>query len=81
MIGDATESWTAIASQLHIYVKDVVKSYRNAIDAGGVSVMEPSRKDGDPDALRGKRSVGKHMVDCNTGRRSIINNEYFIDRR
>lgn len=57
MIADATETWTATTAHLHIYVQDVVGAYQRAVDAGGISVMEPARKEGDPDRRGGVKDV------------------------
>ena len=38
---------------LHVYVPDVDASYERALEAGGVSVDEPKRREGDPDRRGG----------------------------
>ncbi len=53
MIGDAGPQWPAFHSWLHVYVKDVDATYRRALEAGGVSVQEPSQREGDPDRRGG----------------------------
>ncbi|MFD2329097.1 VOC family protein [Cohnella sp. GCM10020058] len=53
MLGEATEKWEATVAQLHIYVEDVRGTYQQAVHAGGVSVMEPARRAGDPDRRAG----------------------------
>jgi PhnB protein len=53
MIGDAGGEWPAIPAFLHVYVDDVDTVYHRALDAGGVSVQAPQRKDGDPDRRGG----------------------------
>jgi PhnB protein len=53
MIGDAGGEWPAFPSWLHVYVQDVDATYRRALEAGGVSVQEPERKEGDPDRRGG----------------------------
>lgn len=53
MIGDAGGEWPAIPAFLHLYVDDVDETYHRALDAGGVSVQAPERKDGDPDRRGG----------------------------
>jgi uncharacterized glyoxalase superfamily protein PhnB len=59
MIADATESWPAAPSFLHVYVDDVDATYRRALEAGGVSVQEPRRKGGDdPDRRGGVKDPG-----------------------
>ena len=49
MIGSGGPEWPAFPSWLHVYVKDVDATYRRALEAGGVSVQEPSQREGDPD--------------------------------
>lgn len=58
MIGDAGEEWPANPSFLHVYVPDVDATYARALKAGGVSVQEPVRKEGDPDRRGGVRDPG-----------------------
>ena len=53
MIGDAGPNWPAFPSWLHVYVKDVDATYRRALEAGGVSVQEPSQREGDSDRRGG----------------------------
>ncbi|MDF2725499.1 MAG: Glyoxalase family protein [Paenibacillus sp.] len=53
MIADATKTWTETVSQLHLYVRDVASTYKRALQAGGLSVMEPARMEGDPDRRGG----------------------------
>lgn len=53
MIGDAGESWPATPCHLHVYVEDVDAAYAKAVEAGGVSVEEPGRREGDPDRRGG----------------------------
>jgi uncharacterized glyoxalase superfamily protein PhnB len=55
MVGDAGPEWPAVPAHLHVYVADVDAVYRRALDAGGVSVKEPERRDGDPDRRGGVR--------------------------
>jgi len=52
MIADEMENMSAMSGLLYIYVKDVDSVYRNAIDAGGVSIHEPK------DEFYGDRSAG-----------------------
>lgn len=52
MIADASGAYPAFPVWLHVYVPDAQATYKKALAAGGVSVQEPVRKDGDPD-LRG----------------------------
>ena len=53
MIADGGGEWPPFPSWLHVYVRDVDATYRRALEAGGVSVQEPQRKDGDPDRRGG----------------------------
>jgi PhnB protein len=52
MIADAGGAYPAFPVWLHVYVPDAQATYKKALAAGGVSVQEPVRKQGDPD-LRG----------------------------
>jgi len=58
MIGDAGGDWPPVPCFLHVYVTDVDDVYRRALAAGGESVEEPNRKDGDTDRRGGVRSPG-----------------------
>jgi uncharacterized glyoxalase superfamily protein PhnB len=53
MLADAGGSYPAFPVWLHVYVPDVDETYRKALEAGGVSVQEPIRKEGDPDRRGG----------------------------
>jgi uncharacterized glyoxalase superfamily protein PhnB len=53
MIADGGGQWPPFPSWLHVYVPDVDAAYRRALDAGGVSVQEPSQRAGDPDKRGG----------------------------
>ena len=53
MLADAGGSYPAFPVWLHVYVPDVDATYRKALEAGGVSVQEPIRKEGDPDRRGG----------------------------
>ncbi|QGG57073.1 VOC family protein [Paenibacillus sp. FSL W8-1187] len=53
MLGEATPAWSATVAQLHLYVEDVKSAYQRAVHAGGKSIMEPTRKEGDPDRRAG----------------------------
>ena len=55
MVGEAGDEWPARTAFLHVYVRDVDETYRRAIDAGGVAVEEPARREGDPDRRGGVR--------------------------
>jgi PhnB protein len=57
-IGDAGCEWPAFPSWLHVYVQDVDATYGRALDAGGISVQEPQRKEGDPDRRGGLKDPG-----------------------
>lgn len=58
MIGEAGGDWAPQPASLHVYVDDVDEVYRRALEAGGVSVEEPRRQDGDPDRRGGVRDPG-----------------------
>jgi PhnB protein len=58
MMGDAGDEWPSIPSFLHVYVPDVDATYARALKAGGVSVQEPVRKEGDPDRRGGVKDPG-----------------------
>lgn len=45
--------WPAFPAWIHVYVPDVDAVYRRALVAGGVSVQEPQRREGDPDRRGG----------------------------
>lgn len=49
MLGEASDDFSAFESLVHVYVPDVDETYRRALDAGGVPVEEPQRREGDPD--------------------------------
>ena len=53
MIADATEAWPAFPAWLHVYVPDVDATYARALAAGGRSLEEPTRREGDPDRRGG----------------------------
>ena len=55
MIADAGGAYPAFPAWLHVYVSDVDATYKKALAAGGVSVQEPVRKQGDPDRRAGVR--------------------------
>ena len=55
MIGEAGGDWPPRPASLHVYVQDVDAVYRRALAAGGASVEEPHRRDGDPDRRGGVR--------------------------
>lgn len=53
MIGDAGGDWKATPCHLHVYVEDVDAAYARALEAGGQSVQEPARREGDADRRGG----------------------------
>jgi PhnB protein len=53
MIADGGGDNLAFPVWLHVYVRDVDASYERALEAGGVSVDEPKRREGDPDRRGG----------------------------
>jgi len=57
MLADATEAWPAIPCYVHVYVRDVDKAYKKALDAGATSVQEPVKKD-DADKRGGVKDAG-----------------------
>ena len=58
MIADAGDKYPAFPVWLHVYVPDVIATYKKALAAGGVSIQEPSRKEGDPDRRAGVKDPG-----------------------
>lgn len=52
MISDSTEHYKANTTILHLYVPDVFKTFRKAIDNGCTIIEEPINKENDPD-IRG----------------------------
>ena len=52
MIADASEQWPAMQAGVYLYVKDTDAAYKHAIEAGGVSIMEPT------DMFYGDRNAG-----------------------
>jgi uncharacterized glyoxalase superfamily protein PhnB len=58
MIADARGEYPAFPSWLHVYVKDVDATYRRALEAGGVSVQPPERKEGDLNRRGGVKDPG-----------------------
>ena len=49
--------WPAVASYVHIYVRDVDTTYRKALEAGAKSVQKPVKKE-DEDKRGGVRDTG-----------------------
>ena len=58
MLGEAGGDWPAQPSHIHVYVEDVDRTYRRALDAGGTSAQEPQRRGDDPDRRGGVRDPG-----------------------
>lgn len=58
MMGEAGGDWPATPCAIHVYVEDVDRTYRRALDAGGASVEEPARREGDPDRRAGVLGPG-----------------------
>jgi len=52
-IADAGGNYPVFPAWLHVYVPDVDATYKKALDAGGISVQAPVRKEGDPDKRGG----------------------------
>lgn len=42
MAGEASDQWKAMPAAIYLYVNDTDATYRRALQAGGVSVMEPA---------------------------------------
>jgi len=58
MLADAVPpAWPAVASHVHVYVRDVDATYRKALDAGATSVQEPVKKQ-DEDKRGGVKDAG-----------------------
>lgn len=57
MLGDRQPDWTPMPAYVHIYVPDVDKTYRRALEAGATSIQEPMKKD-DPDRRAGVMDAG-----------------------
>ncbi len=58
MLADSVPpDWPAISSHVHIYVRDVDGTYREALEAGAVSVQEPVKKQ-DEDKRGGVKDAG-----------------------
>jgi PhnB protein len=53
MIADASDEFPGFSAWLHVYVSDVDATYQRALEAGGVSVQEPSQREGEPDKRGG----------------------------
>lgn len=57
MMADGSEDWPPIRSYVHIYVNDVDTIYKRALEAGGISIQEPIKKD-DEDKRGGVKDAG-----------------------
>jgi uncharacterized glyoxalase superfamily protein PhnB len=57
MIADASEGWPPVPSHIHIYVRDVDATYKQALEAGATSVQEPMKKE-DEDKRGGVKDAG-----------------------
>lgn len=57
MLADATDHWPAIEAHVHIYVRDVDATYRQALEAGATSVQAPVKKE-DEDKRGGVKDAG-----------------------
>jgi PhnB protein len=53
MIADASDEFPGFPVWLHVYVPDVDATYQRALETGGVSVQEPSQREGEPDRRGG----------------------------
>ena len=42
MMGEATDEWPPMPAMLHIYVEDVDRVYRQALEAGATSLRVPA---------------------------------------
>ena len=49
MMSDATADYPAQKTMLHVYVPDVMKTFKRAIESGCQLMEEPINKPGDPD--------------------------------
>jgi len=53
MLADASGEFPAFPVWLHVYVPDVDATYQRALEAGGISVQEPSQAGAEPDRRGG----------------------------
>lgn len=58
MIADSADGWPPLPSHVHIYVKDVDATYRQALRAGATSVQEPTKRGGEDDKRGGVKDAG-----------------------
>lgn len=56
MLADGGDGWPPAPAHVHIYVKDVDATYREALAAGATSVQEPVKKE-DPDKRGGVKDA------------------------
>ena len=47
MLADSNDSWPAVPTHVHVYVRDVDATYRRALQLGATSVREPIKSDDD----------------------------------
>lgn len=66
MIADATESWPAISSVVHVYVQDADRIYQKAIAVGCEPVEAPRERDGDPDRRGGFKDFAGNFWSVST---------------
>lgn len=52
MLGESRDEWTPMPSTIHLYVSDTDATYRRALRAGAISLMEPA------DQFYGDRMAG-----------------------
>lgn len=57
MIADGANGWPPVPAHVHVYVPDVVATYKRALDAGATSVQEPVKKQ-DADKRGGVKDAG-----------------------
>jgi uncharacterized glyoxalase superfamily protein PhnB len=57
MIADGGENWPSVPSYVHVYVRDVDAAYKRALQAGAISVQEPTKKE-DEDKRGGVKDAG-----------------------
>lgn len=51
MISDSTKDYPPNKSMLHIYVPNVLKTYKKAIGSGCIEIEKPSNNSNDPDLI------------------------------
>ncbi|HXG29589.1 MAG TPA: VOC family protein [Nevskiales bacterium] len=57
MLADSAPGWPPVPTHVHVYVKDVDATYRQALNEGAVSIQEPVQK-GDEDKRGGVKDAG-----------------------